>query len=155
MSWSLRLRNGDLAIDGNHFETVTAEHKLIQDLRCHILEQMGTDSAHRGFGSLIDGGRKPDGRIVESVIGRIDWEYVRLEVEADLQRIFSEHQAKQLVRAKSDSFTYNKTTLTAGEVLIGVNELRFIRSLDGLIILITVRTAANSFVTLNAPFVLT
>lgn len=155
MSWSLRIRNGDLAIDGDRLEIITAEQKLIQDLKCHILEQMGNDDTHPSFGSLIDGGRKPDGRLVEGVIGRVDWDFVRLEVEQDLQRIFSEHQAKQLSRAKADSQVFGRTTLTAGEVLISVKDLKMVLRATTMIILVTLQTAANSFTEINAPFNLT
>lgn len=154
MSWSLRLRHGDLAVENNQLEAVTAEHKLIQDLRCAILERMGTDPSHPGFGSIIDGGRR-NGREIESVIGRTDWPYVRLEIEADLRRIVSEYQSRQLARAKSDSLTYNKTTLTTGEVLIGISELQVRRSLDAVFIGVRLRTAAGRTISITVPLTTT
>lgn len=151
MSWSLLIQHGDLAVENNSLQQVTAEKKLVQDLRCHILERMGHDEIHPEFGSLIDGGVSQTIEI-ESVIGRVDWAYVQLEVEADLRRIIAEHQAKQLARAKDDALTYSKTTLTAGEVVINIIDFTVTQSLDNMFIHIKLQTAANNVLQLSIPF---
>lgn len=144
MSWSLRLQHGDLALSGASFGTVTNEQKLVQDLRCWVLEKMGTDSLHPGYGSLIDGGVRPDGTLVEGVIGDSDVDAVLLSVEAELQRIVSEYQGQQLNRAKADRFIYNKATLTTREVLLAITSVQASLSEDRLNIVLSVQTAANS-----------
>jgi hypothetical protein len=117
MSWSLQLRNGDLVIDRGRLGHVTGVQKLAQDIRCHILESMGTDPLHPDFGSVLDGGTLEDGTEVASIIGETDPEAIRSFVTTELNRILTEHQNKQIERAETDRLRYNKTTLTYGEVL--------------------------------------
>jgi len=78
---------------------------------------MGTDPLHPDFGSLLDGGTLQSGEEVASIIGETDPELIRSFVVTEINRILSDHQDKQLVRAESDRLTYNKTTLTFGEAL--------------------------------------
>jgi hypothetical protein len=70
MSWSLRIQNGDLMLDGTNLGRATGSAKLIQDLRCAILEKMGTDDLHPEYGSLLDGGRDESGDVQPGYIGR-------------------------------------------------------------------------------------
>lgn len=151
MSWSLKLTHGDLTLSGTQFGIVTDEAKLVQDLSCHLLERMGTDDLHPGFGSLIDGGTRPDGTEIPSVIGDPDVALVALEIEAEIRRVAREHQAKQLVRAKSDRFTYNKVTLTAGEVLLSIQNIVFTQIEDRLAVKIVLQTAHGQDVELVLP----
>jgi hypothetical protein len=143
MSWSLRLQHGDLALSGASFGTVINEQKLVQDLRCWILEQMGTDSLHPGYGSLIDGGVKSDGTIVDSIIGDSDLDMVLLRVESELQRIVAEYQGQQLSRAKADRLIYNKATLTLREVLLAVTNIQASASGTSLNVVLSIQTAAG------------
>src|SRR4051794_27221905 len=99
MSWSLELRGGDLAIGGASYGVVTNQAKLVQDLRCAILERMGTDPDHPGYGSLIDGGRL-NGVEQESVIATDDWDVAVLTVEGEIRRIVDLYQKMQIARSE-------------------------------------------------------
>lgn len=149
MSWSLRLRNGDLALSGASYGTVTGEEKLVQDLRCALLERMGTDPSHPGFGSLIDGGRTPDGNYTPGVIGETRADLVLLAIESDIRRIAREHQARQLTRAKSDRLTYNKSTLGGREVLVNVTKIAASQVNDSLNVTVTLQTAGTNPVSVD------
>lgn len=144
MTWSLQLRNGDLTLGNASYGTVTGERKLVQDLRAYVLEQMGTDDMHPEFGSLIDGGRLPDGTEVQGTIGKMNTELARVEVEAELRRLINAFQARQLQRAKDDRIVYGKTTLTKGEVLLGLSDMVFTRSGDALSVVLVLQTAADT-----------
>jgi hypothetical protein len=152
MSWSLRLEHGDLSLSGASLGTVTNEQKLVQDLRCWILEKMGTDDLHPGYGSLIDGGVSPDGTFSMGVVGE-SLDLVVLSVESELRRIVSEYQGQQLSRAKSDRFVYNKATLTVREVLLSISEITVSLSEDRLNVVLGLQTAAgqNIDITLAIP----
>lgn len=150
MTWSLQLRNGDLSLGGASYGTVTGEDKLAQDLRCFILEQMGTDDMHLDYGSTLNGGRMPDGTLVPGVIGHAtNDEFAELEVESELRRIIGQYQARQLQRAKDDRLVYGKTTLHRGEVVLGVRSIAIQRTVDTMNVTITIETAADSLVTLG------
>ena len=147
--WSLRIRNGDLTLGASSYGTVTGEEKLVQDLRCFILEKRGTDSAHPTYGALLDGGRLDDGSETAGLIGKPNTALTQLEVEAELNRIINEYQARQLDRAKEDRITYGKTTLHRGEVLLGVQDMTFTAVGDTLNILITLQTANDTTIDLG------
>lgn len=139
MSWSLKLRNGDLSTKGASLDIVTGSEKLVQDLRCFILERMGTDSAHPDFGSLFDGGVQ-NGLVHESVIGSWDWGMAESIIREDLNRIMKEYSDDQLIRARQDRAVYGRTTFTKGEVLMGIGNISFERSQDILYVTINLTT---------------
>src|SRR3954463_12305873 len=151
MSYSLQVRHGDFVTTGASLGTVTREVKMTQDLTHWILERMGTDDVHMGYGSLLDGGTLPDGTEVEGVIGTYDWELAALEVERDLRRIISEYQAIQLRRAKGDRTTYGRGTLTPEEVVMEVPSIDYTQAVDVLIVTINIVTASNAYLQIALP----
>lgn len=142
MTWSLQISNGDFTVDAAHLGTVTAQNKLLQDFRCAILEQMGTDNLHPEYGSLIDGGINAEGKVVEGVIGRTDPHEVAMLIESEVSRIARYMQRTQLARAKSDKMTYGRATLVPQEVLLSLNGIDFLQREDLLRVTIHL-TAAN------------
>ena len=150
MSWSLQLRGGDLVIDGSSFATITDQTKLVQDLRCAILERMGTDEDHPWFGSLIDGGRL-NGVEQPSLIATGDWSTAVLTVEGEIRRIVDQYQKQQIARSERDRSSYGKPTLTPGEILMGVGDITFYQAQDNLLCRVTLITGADGRLTLNVP----
>lgn len=151
MSWSLQIRNGDLVTDGAKLGVVTRQAKMIQDLSHWILERMGTDPLHPGYGSLIDGGVTPTGDYVEGVIGSGDMDFAQITVEQEIRRIIGEYQERQLARAKNDRMTRGKATLTASEVVIDVPAVEFIRDADELRVMVRLTTANDDDLSLEIP----
>jgi hypothetical protein len=150
MSWSLQLRGGDLAVGGARFGTVNGATKLVQDLRCAILERMGTDEDHPWFGSLIDGGRL-NGTEQESLIATDDWDTAVLAVEADIRRIVDQYQKQQIIRTEQDRTSYGKATLEPSEILMGISNLQFYQAQDNLLCRITLVTGADTELNLAVP----
>jgi hypothetical protein len=165
MSWSLRVSNGndgtvagDLVLDGQHFGTVINEAKLVQDLRHFILSRMGDDALHPSYGSLLDGGVTPDGRVRESVIGQMNSRLMQLEIESEIRRIARVYQNMQVDRAKRDRARYNKSTLTGGEILAAVTNVSFKPVADSLTVIVTIQSARGGEANLNldlAPVITT
>lgn len=116
MSYSLQLRNGDLVVDRGRLGSVTGPQKLVQDIRCALLEHMGTDDLHPEFGSVLDGGTM-DGEEVEGIIGETDPDIIGSFVTTEINRIISNYRNAQIIRAQSDLMSYNKTTFSLGEAL--------------------------------------
>jgi hypothetical protein len=150
MSWSLQLRGGDLVIGGSTFGTVTGSEKLIQDLRCAILERMGTDEDHPWFGSLIDGGRL-NGVDQPSIIATNNWNMAVLAVESEIRRIVDQYQKAQIIRTERDRTTYGKPTLHPGEILMGVGSIEFYQAQDNLLCRVTLITGTDVEITVNVP----
>jgi hypothetical protein len=150
MTWSLLLRGGDLVTGGATFGTVTGHSKLVQDLRCAILERMGNDESHPWFGSLIDGGRL-NGTEQPSIIATGDWNMAVLSVEGEIRRIVDQYQKTQIARSERDRSNYGKPTLTPSELLMGVSEIQFFQAQDNLLCRVTLVTGADSELILNVP----
>lgn len=151
MTWSLQLRNGDLALGQASFGVVTAEAKLAQDLRCFILERMGSDDLHPEYGSLLDGGLRR-GQYVEGVIGSTNDALALVMIEGEIRRIVTDYQAQQLDRARADRARYGKATLTKGEVLVGLAGIDVEQVADTMNITLHLSTAANTSVSLDIAF---
>jgi hypothetical protein len=132
MTWSLKIQNGDLTLGNASYGTVTGSSKLVQDLRCYLLERMGTDSAHPNYGSTLNGGRLPDGTEISGPIGQMNTEFIESDVTVEIRRIINQFQKEQLERARSDRQVYGKTTMNRGEVLLGVSSIQMEHSLDSL-----------------------
>ena len=143
MSWSLRLHNGDLVTSGTSLGQITAGSKLVQDLRCAILEPRGTDDMHREFGSVLDGGIM-NGVEVPSLIGSTNWELVAMRVEAEIRRICADHQAKQIERSRNDRINYGESTLHPQELLIEVADIELLEAQDKLMARVTIVTGDNN-----------
>lgn len=137
-------------VGGASFGTVTQQTKLVQDLRCAILERMGTDEDHPWFGSLIDGGRL-NGVDQESLIGTSDWNLAVLSIESEIRRIVDQYQKQQILRTEQDRTTYGKPTLTPGELLMGISNVQFFQAQDNLLCRITLVTGADAEIPLNIP----
>lgn len=144
MTWSLKLHNGDLVIGGSGLDVAANEIKMVQDLRCQILEQMGHDPNHPEYGSLIDGGIAVDGTVYESIIADDDWEMAKLRIQSEIIRIVNDYQRRQLERAKLDKAQYGKQTLTPREIISGINGITFIESLDKLKIQVHLSTMSEN-----------
>lgn len=151
MSWSLQLRNGDLALNGTRLGQTTGAEKLVQDLRCALLERRGTDDAHPRFGSLLDGGRGDDGREVASIIGESDWDLIAMRVSGEIRRVAAEHQGRQIDRAKRDRLRYGQSTLINDELLADITSIDMIQAQDRLMVQVTLKTGESREITIDIP----
>jgi hypothetical protein len=151
MSWSLQTRGGDLVISGARLGQSFGGQKLVQDLRAALLEHRGNDDMHPSFGSLIDGGIDDSGNEVASLIGTVDWDFAALRIDSEIRRITSDHQRQQAQRARNDRTTYGESTLTNDELLVEVQNVDMTRSLDKLLVQITVSTGTNQTATIDLP----
>jgi hypothetical protein len=151
MSWSLQIRNGDLALNGASLGQVTGTQKLVQDLRCAILEPRGHDDLHPTFGSLIDGGIDDSGREATSLVASSNAEYVAMRVSAEVRRIATEHQARQLARSQNDRYIYGKTTLDNSELLVNITSINFTQVQDSLFAQVELQVGSGPAITIDIP----
>jgi hypothetical protein len=148
MSWSLQLRNGDLVLGGTSLAQVSGAQKMVQDLRCTILERMGTDDLHPWFGSLIDGGIQ-EGVQQPSLIGEHDWQVASLTVQSEIRRIITQYQDMQIKRIENDRITYGASSLNPDEVLLGIQNIQIFQAEDRMMVKIALLTGINQTVNLD------
>lgn len=151
MSWSLQIANGDLALGGAQFGQVTGQAKLVQDLRCALLEERGHDDMHPGFGSLIDGGLDDYGVYQQSLIGTTDWSRIALRVESEIRRICQEYQRAQLERARQDRYKFGESTLSQDELLLQISSIEMLQAQDQMMVTVSLITGSGSQVNMNVP----
>lgn len=154
MSWSLQLQGGDLVVSGARLGQAFGTQKLVQDLRCAILEHQGSDDMHPDFGSLIDGGTDASGNEVASLIGTSRWDFAALRIESEIRRIVANYQRQQAVRARNDRTTYGESTLTNDELLVEVKKIDMTQALDKLFVQITLDTGVGRNITIDIPVTL-
>jgi len=117
VSWSLDITGGDLNFvsDRSGAATVTNRDKAFQDLRCALLEPMGSDPMHPEHGSLLDGGRLPNGRTVESLVGQEALSV--LKIKEEIGRVIQRYMTMQRNKIDSENQLYGKSTLQDGEIV--------------------------------------
>jgi hypothetical protein len=151
MSWSLKIRNGDLDVANAQLGAVRGADKLVQDFTCALLEARGNDDMQPDWGSYLDGGIAPDGTLVPGVVGSVNSALTRMAIESEIRRVASVIQQRQLHRVKNDRLTYNKVTLTAAEILVAVTDVRIFQTADELTVLVTLQTGAGTSVDIALP----
>lgn len=138
MSWSLKLQNGDLAIGAGQFQTISQDSKLVQDFRNFLLTELGSDPLYPWYGSTIDGSES-----VQSPIATTDWAFAKVQIESEIRRVGAQYQRLQFERAKADRIKYNKSTLTAAEILAAITRIDFKQKADTLTVKIFFVTATD------------
>lgn len=153
MSWSFQIRNGDLNFDGpGGFATVQGPQKLIQDLKCALLEPRGTDPVHPDYGSILNGGTMPDGSEAPSSIGQLMTPENLINVEGEIRRILHAYQVQQLDRLNRENMIYQgRNTFSAGEILLRVDDVQVNQEGDTAFCHITITTASGDAISFTQP----
>ncbi len=153
MTWSFNIRNGDLILGGpGGLATVDGTTKLLQDLRCRLLEPVGTDPVNPSFGSTLDGGIDAAGQEIVSNIGSMISADVQLEIEAEVIRCLQEHQKQQLDRIKAEQQRYNgQTYLTPSEMLYEIVSVESTQVRDTLIVKVQIGTGTGQTISIIQP----
>lgn len=140
MSYSLALHNGDLSLNGRSYATVTGPAKVYQDLRCALLTPLGFYENNLGWGSQL-----------ETFIGESNWNRVATLVGGEIRRIVADYQAKQVTRNQSDGERFGRYTLSPSEIVLGVKEIEFTRTVDVLLVTVEIELGAESIISINIP----
>lgn len=127
MSYSLALKNGDLATLGSVVATRSGGDKLAQDLDLWLKEIYQTDRFHPTFGSVL-----------ESYVGSIISERSKYDIVAEVHRVLTNFQNLQIRRLKN-----NPTKYTPNELLQSVVSVDASVNYDAVIVKIVYQTGAN------------
>ena len=143
MSKSLSITTGDLSVTGRHYDTVSGKDKLIQDLRCALIEQVGDDPATPEFGSRFE---------TDDYLGQVYSDELAQEAQIDVITILQEYQAAQLAKIQQEVITYNGlNTLSEGEVIETIDSVDSIFSGDTLIIRVQLTTIGGDQIKIDVP----
>jgi phage baseplate assembly protein W len=143
MSKSLSIASGDLSVTGRHYDTVSGKDKLMQDLRCALIEQVGDDPATPNFGSQFES---------DTYLGQNYTEMLAEEARVEVMSILQNYQVAQLTKIQTETITYNgKNTLSEGEVIDSIDSVDSVFSGDTLVIRVQLTTIAGDQVKIDVP----
>lgn len=140
MSFSLQIRNGDLALNGNSFGIVSGSAKLAQDLKCAVLTPYQFYEKYPQYGTAL-----------EELIGESDWGYVATQVRAELQRACSDYQNRQIIRNQEDLNRYGRMTIESNEMLLKIANIEMIQVENHLIAKVRIEVGLKNEIEINVP----
>lgn len=151
MSWSLEIAGGDLNLlsSSSGMGIVTGKSKTFQDLKHALLEAMGTDPMHPEYGSLLDGGRLPDGTIVQSFVGSESLSTSR--VEEEVLRVVKAFIKNQQDRINLDISSLGKTTISDAEIIDSVSGIESTVFDTKMVVKLSLRMRDGNGVTITQP----
>jgi len=143
MSKSLSIALGDLNVTGRHYDTVRGKDKLMQDLRCLLIEQVGTDPATPGWGSALD---------TDSYVGAVYSDALAAEARMDIMALLQGYQAAQLEKLKQETIQYDGlNTFEEGEVIESIDEITTLQVGTTLLVRINLTTVAGDQIRIDVP----
>ena len=151
MSYSLQIKGGDLVAQAGQLSIATGAQKMLQDLQIFVMTQMGSDPYNPSYGSLIDGGIQPNGNVVSSPIGTMNWSLTESFIQQEISRIVSVYQASQNTRVQQDLQTYNKNTLTSDEIVTALTGISINQNIDTMIVNVSIQNASGNELTFSIP----
>lgn len=144
MSFSLRLRHGDLALEGNSFGSVSGGQKLVQDLRCALLTPLGFNEDYPEYGSVLDGEQE------NGIIGEINSRMAATRVQAEIGRVCEQYQRQQISRNQADANRFGRPTITPDETLLSVKSIHITPIESKIVAVVTLQTGGGH-IKVNIP----
>lgn len=136
---TLRLADGDLVIGTNRdYAPVTGAAKVMQDLRGALLEPLGNDRFHLGYGSRL-----------ESFVAMVGDEGAIYEVEQEVRRVVANYAAIQRDRIEAETYGGVPTTFTTDEVVDTISGVSARVSNETVRVSVVVGTAAGGQIVLS------
>ena len=152
MSYSLQLRGGDLAPSGSQMALVEGPNKMVQDLRCALLEPRATDPLHPDFGSTLNGGVDELGNPNPGVIGALNNDVQAVSVESEIRRVITAYMVAQLAKLTEENNTYGgQNTFAAGEIITDIADVQISRLQDVMVVVVTLVTDTGQQIQLTRP----
>ena len=133
MSYSLAVRNGDLAKSGSSLDVVWGIDKLKQDLQLHVTERFGGDRFHPLLGSIL-----------QDYIGSVISQRTKAAIEDEVMRVMDNYQRIQMYGFKINPRLYSMT-----ELLESIGDISVNVSYDTVSVSVPVRSAARTDARIN------
>lgn len=136
---ALLLSSGDLAVgQSGDYAVIVDAFKVKQDVRNALVEPMGNDRFHPGWGSsLLD------------YVGQIADDLQRVTVTGEVNRVVGNYAAVQRDRITADVLSGSTSRFTTDEILSAVTGVALIANQDRFSIKITIGTVAGTTVSVE------
>lgn len=145
---NFKLFNGDLALGrSNRIDTVAGHQKLLQDLRCWLLEPYGAGFMTPNFGSFLTESSS------RGFIGKQIGAETKAELLSEIQRILTLYQAAQQEKIKIAKMNNTLNMYSRKEILNRIVDIEIrdlVPNYDGYNVKIVLETADGSNVSVDA-----
>jgi phage baseplate assembly protein W len=135
---TLLLRDGDIVPARNDLVTVSGVIKLQQDLRGALLEPLGNDRFHPGWGSTLT-----------EFVAMIANEDSRIDVEAEVNRVISNYAAVQRDKIEADIVGDTATRFSTDEILARVRRVAVAMRDESVLVEISLTTVTGEVIVLT------
>lgn len=135
---TMMLKDGDFDVSGGNYAMVTGTAKVAQDLRGALLEPLGNDRFHTGWGSTLD-----------TFIASIADENTRMDIEAEVNRVVTNYAAIQRDKIEADITGDTDSRFTTDEVLSRIRSITVTEAVESVTVAIALQTVSGEIVVLN------
>lgn len=135
----LKIEQGDLVLSGGAYAEVTGAQKVAQDLRLALVEPLGTDRFHPGWGSRLS-----------DFIGHPLTEAVRFDVQQEAARVVGNYVSVQRDKIQADVAADRKSRYLTADILTAVDSVQATSVQDVVQVQVRVRTGAGQSVSVTA-----
>lgn len=134
---TLALTHGDLVVGSTGYATLDGAAKVLQDVRCALLEPLGTDRFHPGFGSSLD-----------QFVGQQQDSLTATTIQTEIRRVVDQYAAVQRDRLERDALSGTASRYATDDVLAAVTSINVKPVQDRIYVQVNLTTAAGTPVTL-------
>lgn len=145
MSESLQIRHGDLALEGNSYATVKGAQKMVQDLRCGLLTPLEFFEEYPEYGSILTTA------VNDQIIGNRDWNAAASLIRSEISRVCADYQRQQISRNQFDSARYGRPTISADEMLLEVEGIKFQQAEDKMLVSVKIKIGNTEATEIHIP----
>lgn len=135
---TMLLNEGDLVVSHRDYAFVTGTGKVAQDLRAAILEPLGNDRFHPGWGSTLD-----------QFLAQIADEQTRTDIESEVNRVILNYASVQRDKIEADISSESDSRYSTDEILSRIEGVSATSSGDTMTVTIVLRTVSGEVVVLT------
>lgn len=139
MVYGLRLIDGDLQISGGSYLLCDGAVKTEQDVTCALVEPLGNDRFHPGWGSTL-----------HNFIGLPGTDTTLFQVQQEAMRVVSNYQAVQYDQVQADALSGTHSRFSTSELIGQVTSVDVQGLLDTFTITIAIQTIDEEDLVLTA-----
>ncbi len=135
---TLKLQGRDLVVSGGDLALVTGAEKTVQDLTCALIEPLGNDRFHPGFGSSLD-----------TFIGFTQDQTLTFEIQQEILRVINNYIAVQQDKLASSRIAGQTTAYSFDELVNNIREIVPTASFDELRFRIVLDNLSGNAITIS------
>lgn len=136
---TMLLEGGDLVVGASSdYQMITDAAKVQQEVRCALVEPLGNDRFHPGWGSTIS-----------DLVGEPVTPFLRTQVLSEVNRVVGNYAAVQKDKVETDSLSGSSTRFSTSEIVAAVRGVSVASRFETMKVRVAIGTLAGSTVTVS------